>query len=94
MNRSQFVRNSVLATGAIVGGGLSSAIADAKKSSSQTGTFNLNYGPHQGMFENHAGKNILDQIQFMYDQGFSTIVIPWGSSISTPRRSASITLAV
>ena len=73
MNRSQFVRNSVLATGAIVGGGLSSAIADAKKSSSQTGTFNLNYGPHQGMFENHAGKNILDQIQFMYDQGFRSI---------------------
>ncbi|SFW89258.1 hydroxypyruvate isomerase family protein [Chitinophaga sancti] len=32
--------------------------------------FNLNYAPHDGMFKNSAGSNVLDQIQFMYDQGF------------------------
>lgn len=32
--------------------------------------FNLNYAPHDGMFKNSAGNNVLDQIQFMYDQGF------------------------
>ncbi|MEC3881693.1 hydroxypyruvate isomerase family protein [Parapedobacter sp. 10938] len=73
MKRSQFVRNSLLATGAVIGGGLSPAFADATRRSPQTGTFNLNYGPHQGMFANHAGKSILDQIQFMYDQGFRSI---------------------
>lgn len=35
--------------------------------------FNLNYAPHQGMFEHHAGKDILDQIRFMYDQGFRAL---------------------
>lgn len=36
-------------------------------------TFNLNYAPHAGMFENHAGKSFLDQIRFMHDQGFRGI---------------------
>jgi len=36
-------------------------------------TFNLNYGFHDGMFENHAGNNFLDQIQFAYDMGFRSI---------------------
>lgn len=35
--------------------------------------FRLNYAPHEGMFENHAGKDFLDQIKFMYDQGFRSI---------------------
>ncbi len=32
--------------------------------------FKLKYAPHLGMFENNAGKDILDQIQFMADAGF------------------------
>lgn len=73
MKRSQFVRNSLLATGAVIGGGLSSAFSNTSTGKQQTGPFNLDYGPHQGLFENHAGKNILDQIQFAYDQGFRSI---------------------
>src|SRR5690606_7360135 len=73
MKRSQFVRNSLLATGAVFGGGLSPAFSTVKAGRQQTGPFNLNYGPHQGQFENHAGKNVLDQIQFAYDQGFRSI---------------------
>lgn len=34
--------------------------------------FNLKFAPHDGMFSNHA-KTFLDQIQFMYDQGFRSI---------------------
>lgn len=34
--------------------------------------FNLKFAPHDGMFSNHA-KTFLDQIQFMYDQGFRAI---------------------
>jgi hydroxypyruvate isomerase len=36
-------------------------------------TFELNYAPHFGMFKNHAGPNELDQLQFMYDQGFTAL---------------------
>ena len=35
--------------------------------------FDLNYAPHFGMFKNHAGPNELDQLQFMYDQGFTAL---------------------
>ncbi|HWK58665.1 MAG TPA: TIM barrel protein [Parapedobacter sp.] len=73
MKRSQFVRNSLLATGAVIGGGLSPAFSNVNTKPQQTGPFNLNYGPHQGQFENHAGKDMLDQIQFAYDHGFRSI---------------------
>ena len=73
MKRSQFVRNSLLATGAVIGSGLSPVFSNVRAGRQQTGPFNLNYGPHQGLFENHAGKNVLDQIQFAYDQGFRSI---------------------
>lgn len=36
-------------------------------------TFNMNYAPHAGMFSNHAGKEFLDQIKYMHDQGFRSI---------------------
>jgi len=35
--------------------------------------FEMNYAPHFGMFKNHAGANELDQLQFMYDQGFTAL---------------------
>ena len=73
MKRSQFVRSSLLATGAVIGGGLSTAFSSERLKRQENKPFNLNYGPHQGQFENHAGKNILDQIQFAYDQGFRGI---------------------
>lgn len=41
--------------------------ADAKDN------FTLNYAPHFGMFENHAGKDLLDQISFMADMGFKAL---------------------
>lgn len=34
-------------------------------------TFRLRYAPHSGMFKAHAGDNILDQIKFAADQGFT-----------------------
>ena len=32
--------------------------------------FNLNYAPHFGMFQNMAGENLIDQLNFMADNGF------------------------
>ena len=35
--------------------------------------FNLNYAPHFGMFEKNAGKDLIDQIKFMADNGFTAM---------------------
>ena len=35
--------------------------------------FKLNYAPHLGMFRNLAGKDELDQIRFMHDEGFRSL---------------------
>ncbi|GAA4200795.1 hydroxypyruvate isomerase [Pedobacter jeongneungensis] len=75
MKRSEFIRNSLLTAGAITTGtGFTNTFAVEKQDTSLSDkTFNLDYAPHQGMFENHAGKSFLDQIQFMYDKGFRSI---------------------
>jgi hydroxypyruvate isomerase len=36
----------------------------------RAGKFKLKYAPYFGMFENHAGKDRVDQIKFAADQGF------------------------
>lgn len=72
MNRNEFLRNSLVATGSVVmGSALSSAAHTTGVAKDKT--FNLDYAPHEGMFANSAGKNFLDQIQFMYDHGFRSI---------------------
>ncbi|MEJ5961998.1 hydroxypyruvate isomerase family protein [Pedobacter immunditicola] len=75
MNRIEFLKNSMIATGSLVGASTISAFAGAeKKNSIKKGKpFNLDYAPHEGMFTNLAGKSFLDQIRYMYDQGFRSI---------------------
>ncbi|SMD17817.1 hydroxypyruvate isomerase family protein [Pedobacter nyackensis] len=78
MNRIDFIKNSFAAAGALVAGSSLSAAAEDgpgfKADPLLAGkTFNLDYAPHQGMFKNNAGDNFLDQIRFMYDQGFRSI---------------------
>lgn len=36
-------------------------------------TFSLNYAPHFGMFEQHAGKDYIDQLKFMHEMGFRAL---------------------
>ncbi|MGK6353329.1 hydroxypyruvate isomerase family protein [Parapedobacter sp. DT-150] len=73
MKRSQFIRNSLLATGAVVTSGSLDVRGSDGAPKQENKPFTLNYGPHQGHFEHHAGKDILDQIQFAYDHGFRSI---------------------
>lgn len=35
--------------------------------------FKLHYAPHFGMFENSAGKDLIDQLKFMADMGFTAL---------------------
>jgi hydroxypyruvate isomerase len=66
MRRRDFVHKSML-TGSLA---LGSPFAFAR-SSDQAAKFKLNYAPHIGMFEAHAGKDVIDQLNFMADQGFN-----------------------
>jgi len=36
-------------------------------------SFKHKYAPHFGMFEQHAGKDFIDQLRFMADQGFTAL---------------------
>ncbi|SHG85139.1 hydroxypyruvate isomerase [Chryseolinea serpens] len=80
MKRRNFLRNGLTATASTLALGNAFAGADraAEKHKTITSpaaekTFRLNYAPHDGMFANSAGKDFLDQIRFMYDQGFRGI---------------------
>ncbi|MCL4638855.1 MULTISPECIES: hydroxypyruvate isomerase family protein [Olivibacter] len=73
MKRSEFLQKGLMATGALVAGSSLTSNASTQTVNKAAKTFNLNYGPHDGMFKNLAGNNFLDQIQFMYDQGFRGI---------------------
>lgn len=74
MKRIEFLRNGLLAAGAL-GTGIGYADAHTEKSGHVFAgkPFNLDYAPHQGMFANHAGKDFLNQIRFMRDNGFRAI---------------------
>lgn len=64
-------RRRFLASSAITSAFLSSGIPAFSLNNNQTARpFRLNYAPHFGMFENSAGADLIDQLQFMFDQGF------------------------
>lgn len=75
MKRSEFIKSTLLTAGAITTTGSLSNVLASENSNilASDKTFNMDYAPHQGMFENHSGKSFLDQIQFMYDKGFRSI---------------------
>ena len=50
---------------------LPAAAALPSSAASNAAKFKLRYGPHPGMFRHSAGEDILDQIQFSADQGFT-----------------------
>jgi hydroxypyruvate isomerase len=72
MQRRSFLKSSAVATGAIVTGGMAHASsASTPKPAVVKHQFHLKYAPHFGMFTNSAGEDLLDQLQFMADQGFT-----------------------
>lgn len=50
---------------------LPAAAALPSSAASNAAKFKLRYGPHPGMFRHSAGEDILDQIKFSADQGFT-----------------------
>ena len=73
MDRREFVTAGLAA-------GVGAAIASSRTARAQEagggaggGPFKLKYAPHFGMFKNSAGRDPIDQIKFMADQGFRAI---------------------
>ena len=67
--RREFLRNAAMGAAALTVGSRSLE-AQAKAGEASAGAFKLKYAPPLGMFEAHAGKNPIDQLKFMADQGF------------------------
>ncbi len=74
MQRRSFLKSSAVATGALVSGGLAHAsAASVTKPAAGKHQFKLKYAPHFGMFKHSAGDDLLDQLQFMSDTGFTAM---------------------
>ena len=74
MKRRNFLKNSLLATGATtVTAGSSMAMSAAKKKKKKKVDFKLKYAPHFGMFKHSAGDDPIEQLHFMADRGFTAL---------------------
>jgi len=74
MQRRSFLKSSAVATGALVTGGMAHAsAATATTPAAGKHQFKLKYAPHFGMFKHSAGEDLLDQLQFMSDAGFTAM---------------------
>jgi len=62
-----------LATGAGLKASAASPSTAVRASSLEKHDFKLKYAPHFGMFKHLAGEDLLDQIQFMADVGFTAM---------------------
>ena len=69
MKRRKFIKTGLLASAIPTIGGIIYG-SSIKNSNIKKDPFNLLYAPHFGMFTNHSGNDLVDQIQFMYDMGF------------------------
>jgi hydroxypyruvate isomerase len=59
---------TTLAAGAALGLG---AGPGRRASAAPARSFKLKYAPHFGMFKHHAGEDLIDQLRFVADQGFT-----------------------
>ena len=85
MKRRKFLKkNVILAAAPFVTSGLLARSFSNRMISERP--FKLNYAPHFGMFKNNAGSDLLDQIQFMHDQGFRSLEDNGMKFFATPRR--------
>lgn len=73
MKRRNFIRTAAASGIAISGltGAMDAVATESKLSNSAK--FKLNYAPGLGMFREHAGKDPIDNIKFISDQGFTAV---------------------
>jgi len=67
MDRRTFISSSLAA------GAVALTLGNSKALAASGEKFKLNYGPYFGMFEAHAGKDLIDQLKFMANTGFTAM---------------------
>ena len=88
IDRRSFLAGGLAAGTAAFGIG-ASKIQGAEEPSGKR-KFKLKYAPHFGMFESHAGDDLVDQLKFMADEGFAAMEDNgmMGRSVSEQKRIA------
>ena len=71
MERRNFLKSAALSGIALTGITGAMNASASEKVASNAAKFKLKYAPHFGMFKNSAGEDLIDQIKFMADQGFT-----------------------
>jgi hydroxypyruvate isomerase len=71
MKRRHFLRQSITATGLSIA--IPSVVAGEFILPEKADAFKLQYAPHFGMFAHHAGEDLIDQLKFMAEQGFTAL---------------------
>jgi len=69
MDRRQLLKTTLGAGAALGLGGLGTRPA----AGAPVRSFKLKYAPHFGMFQHSAGEDLIDQVKFMADQGFTAL---------------------
>jgi len=72
LSRRQFVKGAAISTLAIASTPLENLASNTQDEKSAK-KFKQKYAPHIGMFKEHVGKDPIDQIKFMADQGFTAM---------------------
>lgn len=76
MKRRSFIQQGALTASALLSGPAAWASSEDQargKAHLPKQNFKLKYAPHFGMFSHHAGEDLLDQLQFMADAGFTAM---------------------
>jgi hydroxypyruvate isomerase len=75
MQRRHFLKQGFAASAAtlVTSSVFAGPVSGPKQQLPKEKPFNLNYAFHDGMFENHAGKDFIEQIKFAHNMGFRSI---------------------
>jgi len=72
LSRRSFLGTASAAAASVVLGKTLTSRVQAREPD-EDGQFHLKYAPHFGMFRHHAGEDLVDQVKFMADEGFTAL---------------------
>ena len=73
MVRRNFIKTSTLSAAALSFGSTKILGETSDTPPDKNHNFKLKYAPHFGMFKNNGGKELVDQLKFISDQGFTAL---------------------
>lgn len=73
MERRKFIKTTAAGSAALTGLAGAMGVSATESKGGNAANFKLKYAPHFGMFKNSAGDDLIDQIKFMADQGFTAM---------------------